>query len=280
VTENENDTKGHANPRKLGLDSQLLSGCPKYAFPPKLTRRESEVLPLLLLGATREEIAVSLSVSPETVKLHTRNVLKKFNANSVREGFHQMDLYQTHYGQGGQGSDRFENLFQCVCQVLPGRKDVRLTNKLNVTIMQDELSEFKFSYFANGTLTNAVAPGNMLQGPEVYDQAVTFRVIPGTALKKFDCYKYSFAVTFKDEFHDNSGVFMEQATYPAQRREYIIEFDPGDVPDRIQYDALSGTHVMDNYDLDVVTKGPRLSIIDRAPRVPMGIRVKWEWTAN
>jgi hypothetical protein len=73
---------------------------------------------------------------------------------------------------------------------------------------------------------------------------------------------------------------MEQATYPAQRREYIIEFDPGDVPDRIQYDALSGTHVMDYYDLDVVTKGPRLSIIDRAPRVPMGIRVKWEWTAN
>jgi hypothetical protein len=78
--------------------------------------------------------------------------------------------------------------------------------------MQDELSEFKFSYFANGTLTNAVAPSNMLQGPEVYDQAVTFLVIPGTALKKFDCYKYSFAVTFKDEFHDNSGVFMEQAT--------------------------------------------------------------------
>ena len=63
-----------------------------------------------------------------------------------------MDLYQTHYGQGGQGSDRFENLFQCVYQVLPGRKDVRLTNKLNVTIMQDGLSEFKFSYFANGTL--------------------------------------------------------------------------------------------------------------------------------
>ena len=258
MTENENDTQGHANPRKRDSDSQVLSKFPKHAFPPKLTRRESEVLPLLLSGATREEIAVSLSVSPETVKLHTRNVLKKFNANSVREGFHQMDLYQTHYGQGGQGSDRFENLFQCVCQLLPGRKDVRLTNKLNVTIMQDELSEFKFSYFANGTLTNAVAPGNMLQGPEVYDQAVTF----------------------KDEFHDNSGVFMEQATYPAQRREYIIEFDPGDVPDRIQYDALSGTHVMDNDDLDVVTKGPRLSIIDRAPSVPMGIRVKWEWTAN
>jgi hypothetical protein len=99
-------------------------------------------------------------------------------------------------------------------------------------------------------------------------------------LKKFDCYNYSFAVTFKDEFQDNSGVFLEQATYPAQRREYTIEFDPEDVPDRIQYDALSGTHVMDNYDLDVVTKGPRLSIIDRTPRVHMGIRVKWEWTAN
>ena len=39
-------------------------------------------------------------------------------------------------------------------------------------------------------------------------------------------------------------LFVEQATYPALRREYIFEFDRADVPDRIQNDALSGTHVI------------------------------------
>ena len=93
-------------------------------------------------------------------------------------------------------------------------------------------------------------------------------------------YEFSFGVTFKDEFQDNTGLFVEQATYPALRREYIFEFDPTDVPDRIQYDALTGTHIIDNYPLDVETNGARLSIIDTSPRVPMSLRVKWEWNED
>ena len=81
----------------------------------------------------------------------------------------------------------------------------------------------------------------------------------------FDPYEFSFGVTFKDEFQNNTGLFVEQATYPALRREYTFEFDPADVADRIQYDALSGTHVIENYPLYVETNGPRLSIIDTSP---------------
>ena len=259
------------------MDARAISQLSDLHFPPKLTKRESEILPLLLAGSTRDEIASSLSVSPETVKLHTRNILSKFGATTVRDGFYDMNLYQTHYGVGGQGSDRFENLFQCVCQILPGRQDVRITNKLNITAMQDELSEFKFSYVANGSLIDAIAPENLLYGPNDADHAQMFRIIPGTTLNMFDPYEFSFGVTFKDEFHDNTGLFVEQASYPALRREYIFEFDPADVPGRIQYDALSGTHVIENYPLDVDTNGPRLSIIDTSPRVPMSLRVKWEW---
>ena len=96
----------------------------------------------------------------------------------------------------------------------------------------------------------------------------------------FDPCEFIFSVTFKDEFRNNTGLFIEQATYPALRREYIFEFDPADVPDRIQYDALSRTHIIENYPLDVETNGPRLSIIDKSPRVPMSIRVKWDWNEN
>lgn len=280
MTQKKFDNLSPSNRIKKDMDTRAISRLSDLHFPPKLTKRESEILPLLLAGSTRDEIASSLSVSPETVKLHTRNILSKFGATTVRDGFYDMNLYQTHYGVGGQGSDRFENLFQCVCQILPGRRDVRITNKLNITVMQDELSEFKFSYVANGSLVDAIAPGNMLGGPDDADHAQTFRIIPGTTLNIFDPYEFSFGVTFKDEFQDNTGLIVEQATYPALRREYIFEFDPADVPDRIQYDALSGTHIIDNYPLDVDTNGNRLSIIDTSPRVPMSLRVKWGWNED
>ena len=96
----------------------------------------------------------------------------------------------------------------------------------------------------------------------------------------FDRYEFSFGVTFKDAFQDNTGLFVEQATYPALRREYIFKFDPVDVPDRIQYDALSGTHIIENYPLDVKTNGPRLSIIDTPPRMAMSLRIKCEWNKD
>ena len=188
VTQSDYDNLSPSNRVRKDMDARAISRLSDLHFPSKLTKRESEILPLLLAGSTRVEIAYSLSVSPETVKLHTRNILSKFGATTVRDGFYDMNLYQTHYGVGGQGSDRFENLFQCVCQILPGQKDVRITNQLNITAMQDELSEFKFSY-----------------------------------------------------------------------------------------DALSGTHVIENYPVGVDTNGPRLSIIDTSPRVPMSLRVKWEW---
>ena len=280
MTQKTFDNLSPSNRIKKDMDTRAISRLSDVHFPPKLTKRESEIVPLLLAGSTRDEIASSLSVSPETVKLHTRNILSKFGATTVRDGFYDMNLYQTHYGVGGQGSDRFENLFQCVCQILPGRRDVRITNKLNITVMQDELSEFKFSYVANGSLVDAIAPGNMLDGPDDADHAQTFRIIPGTTPNMFDPYEFSFDVTFKDEFEDNTGLFVEQATYPALRREYIFEFDPADVPDRIQYDALSGTHIIDDYPLDVDTNGNRLSIIDTSLRVPMSLRVKWGWNED
>ena len=278
VTQNKFDNLSPSNRVRKDTDARAISRLSDLHFPPKLTKRESEILPLLLSGSTRDEIATSLCVSPETVKLHTRNILSKFGATTVRDGFYDMNLYQTHYGVGGQGSDRFENLFQCVCQILPGRKDVRITNKLNITVMQDALSEFKFSYVANGSLVGAIAPGNLLDGPD--EHAQTFRIIPETILNMFDPYEFNFGVTFKDEFQDNTGLFVEQATYPALRREYIFEFDPADVSDRIQYDALSGTHIIENYPLDVETNGPRLSIIDTPPRVAMSLRIKCQWNED
>ena len=73
--------------RQLCYTVRAISRLSDLHFPPKLTTRESEILPLLLAGITRDEIASSLSVSPETVKLHTRNILSKSGATTMRDGF-------------------------------------------------------------------------------------------------------------------------------------------------------------------------------------------------
>ena len=46
-------------------------------LPPKLSKRELQVLPFLVQGYTRREIADELQVSDETVKIFARNLSRK-----------------------------------------------------------------------------------------------------------------------------------------------------------------------------------------------------------
>ncbi len=52
-------------------------------LPPKLSRREHEVLTLLAAGFTRKEVANKLFVSVETINFHCKNLLKKFGLNKM-----------------------------------------------------------------------------------------------------------------------------------------------------------------------------------------------------
>lgn len=50
-----------------------------------LSPREQDVAALTCLGLTNRQIAARLSLSPETIKTHIRNVLLKFELNSKEE---------------------------------------------------------------------------------------------------------------------------------------------------------------------------------------------------
>ena len=50
-----------------------------------LTARQKQVAALACLGFTNRQIAMRLSISPETVKTHIRNILYKFNLHSKAE---------------------------------------------------------------------------------------------------------------------------------------------------------------------------------------------------
>jgi len=50
-----------------------------------LSRREQQVAALACLGYTNRQIAARLTISPETVKTHVRNVLRQFDLHSKEE---------------------------------------------------------------------------------------------------------------------------------------------------------------------------------------------------
>ena len=50
----------------------------------RLTRRESEILHLLLQGRSSKSVALRLQTSSRTVEKHRQNIMAKFGAHSLR----------------------------------------------------------------------------------------------------------------------------------------------------------------------------------------------------
>jgi len=58
----------------------------------KLTTRENEVLLLFARGMNRDEIAAKLFISPETVKMHIKNVYRKLKAKNKVDALIKMKM--------------------------------------------------------------------------------------------------------------------------------------------------------------------------------------------
>ena len=69
------------------LVRDFLNGgrAPDEQFPSDLTEREQQVLTYLAEGASNEEIAASLVISPKTVARHRENIMRKLNLHSRSE---------------------------------------------------------------------------------------------------------------------------------------------------------------------------------------------------
>jgi len=57
-----------------------------------LTQREKEVVQLLSLGLTYEQIAMKIDVSHETVKMHLKNIYRKLNVQNKIEALQKVKL--------------------------------------------------------------------------------------------------------------------------------------------------------------------------------------------
>jgi LuxR family transcriptional regulator of csgAB operon len=80
-------------PREM-MEKWLLEGADRRSLPNRetaalkprgadiLTRREAEILTMVAVGSTNDEIADELCISPKTVKAHLYNTFKKINVTS------------------------------------------------------------------------------------------------------------------------------------------------------------------------------------------------------
>ena len=113
---------------------------------PTLTARELDIAPLLVASATRSEIARHLGISEETVKHHTRNILRKFEALSEH-------LYV--FGKDGLGVNYFCHRFERHLYLKENRIDAFGKENITFEAIYSPMTEFVSEHYViNGSKEN------------------------------------------------------------------------------------------------------------------------------
>ena len=121
---------------------------------PILTERQFQILELIAVGATRNEIAVELGISPETVKVHTKAILDKFDATSVRDAMGDINTYLAAYGRDGAG---YTSYFHSICGTINVSSDYKSsfnTWTTAETIVRGPVTEISSLLQEKGTISD------------------------------------------------------------------------------------------------------------------------------
>lgn len=114
---------------------------------PILTERERQILPFVVSGATRDEIAHHFGISEETIKTHLKNIFKKFNVANLRDGFEDIQKYQRNFGIGDWGLRNIPKITSPVLRLIPtgGRIFKHATYKASVCFLKLAISLLNFA---------------------------------------------------------------------------------------------------------------------------------------
>ena len=121
-------------------------------IPPRLTQREKEVLPFLAAGETRTGIARKLSISDETVKVHIKNIVDKFDAVSVRDGIADFWEYLEMFSSDGLGYKFFIKSSENHLKLNKDSADGLLKRTLNIVTIEDGQTELQDIFTGSGDI--------------------------------------------------------------------------------------------------------------------------------
>ncbi len=122
---------------------------------PTLTVRELDIAPLLVANATRSEIARHLGISEETVKHHTRNILRKFEATNVRDAFEALSEHLYVFGKDGLGVNYFYQSFERHLYLSEDRISAHVDETIVIEAIYSPMIEFVTEHYViNGSKEN------------------------------------------------------------------------------------------------------------------------------
>ncbi len=242
--------------------------------PPYLTPREKQIVPYLVVGATRAEIAKLLGISVETVKVHTQNTLAKFGATSVRDGFIALRDYEAFYLKGM--FKYFVHHVDTTMRLRPNLTDADLLTRVDVMCVADELTSFSEQYVSDGDLPAVMINGQTIDPVKVAARTYKFGITLSPPLTFGQSTQIAINTEFRGAFGQVEEGHYNRISEPTGQITFAVEFPPDFHPKEVVFSRTQGTAEPEEIAEHQVYDVPnRYEIRDLSPTYMALYHVRW-----
>lgn len=246
-------------------------------IPPKLTPREREILPMLALGETRSQIALRTNLSEETVKVHTKNIVDKFDATNVRDGIQSFWKYLETYTDKGYDYKFYLKRMETFLDIKGRGELANLTRRFHLVAVGDGLTELDDTFSADGGVGEFSIDGKVEEPYLVKMGKHFFRKVFDPSLIDGQEVIVNFEGTFIESYIENSEFMRVSVSYPTLEMMLSVSFDVNNFPKKIWAEKRMGLVTLTvpaNY--FSVQEGVA-TILVNAPEVHEDYFVRWIW---
>lgn len=243
--------------------------------PPKFTKREIEIIPFLVDGVTRFEIAKHLGLSEETVKIHVRNILRKFDATSLRDCIVQITQYREQFIKG---MHRFYiPHLTTTLHLCENSKDCEIVSDYDVLAVLPDVSSISELYGTDGDVPRVVI--NDMQIEPIKDlSSYLFTWMFPKPLNVFETQKIHSNVFFENAFGTkNQESHFNNIIDPTGHLSFGVVFHTARLPKKVSFDLRQGIGMHQNIAQIQNTEPNKFEISVSEPAFLKRYYVRWEW---
>lgn len=245
-------------------------------FPPKLSRREREIVPYIVDGFTRKEIAQTLNVSEETVKVFYRSLARKFDAGRLREAMEDLAEYYKFFIKGPHKFyvPHVDTVFTLLAD---GTSDV-IETRYSVVAISDTIREIKELYTTAGEMKRVTMNGRVIAPIVDVGKRFTYHYALQKKLARFETYDMHVVTEVVGAYgRENSEKFANGAYDPTGSMTLTVQFDTPRLPKRvICYRQHGNQEVSGEFPLEVLDER-RYKISIQDPIYLSEYTIRWFW---
>lgn len=245
---------------------------------PILTERERQILPFVVSGATRDEIAHHFGISEETIKTHLKNIFKKFNVANLRDGFEDIQKYQRNFGIGGLGVAQYTKDYVARIEIDPNRRSYFQTCHLQSVCMLPEISnlfvEFREHMQPKDFHTET---GSVSVQTDTVRRRIIYRVKLPQPVKFHQEFEFSFNVQCLAGVDLDPKVDVTDFVYPAAKRTLEYVFSSDDMPANFSHSVRVGKQVVAQSNFTQVLEGTSYILATDKDFTPSQLSAQWDY---